>query len=39
MRTKLATLAVNGYLALLPIDVLQVQSDNLAGPKSQPGKQ
>jgi hypothetical protein len=28
-----------GYLALLPIDVLQVQSDNLAGPEPQPGKQ
>ena len=35
----LATLAANGYLALLPIDVLQVQSDNLARPESKPGKQ
>src|SRR4051794_12464339 len=34
-----AALAPNGYLALLPIDVLQVQSDNLAGPESKPGKQ
>ena len=36
---RLTTLAPNGYLALLPIDVLQVQSDNLAGPESKPGKQ
>jgi len=35
----LATLAANGYQALLPIDVLQVQSDHLAGPEPQPGKQ
>jgi hypothetical protein len=35
----LTALAPNGYLALLPIDVLQVQSDHLAGPEPQPCKQ